>query len=301
MKSYTKLRNLYGTITGRTTSTDLLVADDRINEGYRFVLSSHDWPFLYKQKTVSTVASTQFYDLPADFGKLVGIKVTVSSTQYIPKEVSSQEEWDRLNQSTSETSDTPSYFYILQGKLGFWPTPSSATTDAITYTYKRLAPDLTKADYTTGTITTTVVGDKTIVGNGTTWLASMANSWMRITASDTANTGDGIWYEIDSVTDNTHLELEKGYEGTAITAGTATYTIGQMPLLPENFHILPVYYAVSQYYLEKGEMNRYASFKSEFNEGIDQLMNEYGSQTDSVVIDYGRRRPPENPNNYITA
>lgn len=53
--------------------------------------------------------------------------------------------------------------------------------------------------YSTGTATF-VIGDQTVTGAGTVWVAGMAGGLMR---SDT----DEVWYKINSITDNTHLEL----------------------------------------------------------------------------------------------
>ena len=130
----------------------------------------------------------------------------------------------------------------------------------------------------------------------------MAGSYLRITASNTANKGDGAWYEIDSFTSTTVIELVKGYEGTAITAGAAAYTIGQVPLLPENHQMLPVYYAIHQYYLDKGEMNRSDRYEKLFDDGISDLLQEHAANSDSLIISRGnRRRRMENNNNYISS
>ena len=58
--------------------------------------------------------------------------------------------------------------------------------------------------YTTGTISATN-GDATITGSGTTWTSAMAGRYILV---------DGFYYEIDSVTDTTHLELTYAFDGS---------------------------------------------------------------------------------------
>lgn len=92
-----------------------------------------------------------------------------------------------------------------------------------------------------------------MVGTGTTWTTSMAGRYIRIAESDTANKGDGFWYEIASVGSATTLTLTKPYQGTAIAAGTASYTIGQVPRIPEAYQLAPVYRSAALYYQKEGE------------------------------------------------
>lgn len=57
--------------------------------------------------------------------------------------------------------------------------------------------------YSTGTATF-VIGDQTVTGAGTVWVAGMAGGLIQ---SDT----DLVWYKIASITDGTHLELAALY------------------------------------------------------------------------------------------
>src|SRR6266567_3450712 len=98
MLSYTGQRNLFGTLVNNSDSTILTVADSLINDRRRFVLSRKNWWFLEKAFTFSTVASQQFYTLQGDIDRILTAPyVTVGSTRYVPREVTSREEWDRLN------------------------------------------------------------------------------------------------------------------------------------------------------------------------------------------------------------
>jgi hypothetical protein len=178
---------------------------------------------------------------------LDSLYVTISSSRYTPTQVHSREEWDRLNQQV-QTSDIPTHFFLTNSTLELFPVPATSTSNAITFVYGRKQKDLSLADYTTGTITSIANGASAVIGSGTTWTAKMANRWIRFTDSDTANTGDGEWYEITSVTDTTHLTLDFLYNGTSISAGTATYTIGQVSLFPEAYQMIPLYRGLVHYF-----------------------------------------------------
>ena len=74
--------------------------------------------------------------------------------------------------------------------------------------------------YSIGTATF-VNGDATVVGNATVWVnATMAGGNIKIDA-------EGTWYKIESVTNNTHLELASNYWGAG--AVNAAYTMATSP------------------------------------------------------------------------
>lgn len=278
MLTYTGARNLLGTLTGDSSSANLTTLDTLHNEAIKKVVTVKPWPFRQKTKTLSTVASQQFYNLPADCGKVLNATVLIGTTRYTPQRIKSREDWDRLNQSTSVTSDTPEYYYIFGKTLGFYPIPSSATSSAISINYEREVKDLSVADYTTGTIVSIANGATTVTGTGTTWTAQMAGRFIRITDSNTANTGDGFWYEISSVTSTTVLELVSPYNGTSIAAGSAAYTLGQTSIIPEDYQMVPLNW-VLQYYFQyiQPEPNRATLAKNDYIDGIRSMNMGLGS------------------------
>lgn len=278
MFTYTTSRNLIGNLTADAGSTNLAIMDTLHNEAIREVITQKPWGFRQKTKTISTVASQQLYDLPADCGKVVNVTVTIGTTKYTPKRIKSRDDWDRLTQSTSTTSDTPEYYFVFGKELGFYPTPSTATSNAITYTYERIHKDLLIADYTTGTVSAVTSGSSTVTGSGTTWTAQMAGRYIRIDQSNTANTGDSMWYEIESVASTTSLTLVSPYNGSSIAAGSATYTIGQSSMIPEDYQMVPIYRACEIYFTTiQPEQDRAAKFKELYIEGMRRIQSECGS------------------------
>lgn len=295
MLSYTGRRTLFGNLSNVSDTTVLGVADTLMNSSEKRILTMKPWPFLNKQSTLTTTASTQFTNLPQNVGKVLSVYVTVSSTRYSPKEAPSREFWDQLNYST-QTSDTPEYYYVFDGQLGLWPTPATSS-NTITVNHRRVPKDLTLADYTTGSIVSVANGGTAVVGTGTSWTAKMAGLYLKITDSNTANTGDGFWYEIASSGTATTITLNRAYAGTAIAAGTAPYTIGQMSLLPEGYHELPVYDALSYYYASiQPEPVRAKKYTEASADLMRQLIRDFSSPTQNLVLDDGVESSMDNPN-----
>lgn len=303
MKSYTTGRNYAGSLTKNTTSAHLTLMDQIANDDYRALCAMHDWPWLERLRTKLTVAATQNVPLPYDCDQVRGVAVIVSSKRYTPDPVPTQEIWDQIN-SVSSSSDIPERYFVFNGQLYLWPTPVTAG-NTINIAQKTRVIDLSVADYTTGTIVTATNGDETITGSGTSWNASMVGRWIRITYSDAANVGDGLWYEIASITDTTHLELTRAYGGTSISAGSASYTIGQMPLLPESFQDLPWIWSAGIYWQkeddERGE--KYLANHGLIGSGsnpstgrVAELEKTWSAPTTDLVIDDGRDHDVLNPN-----
>jgi hypothetical protein len=295
MLTYTGSRNLYGTLSDNTSSTNLPFGDIMINEGIRAMLSKLPWPFLEKVTTMSTVASQQAYNLPGDLARLIAIAVTVGNYSYIASEVTSADDWLRVNNPTNVTSDPLCNYYIIGKTVQFWPIPASAD-NTITFHYIQQTRDLNTADYTTGTIVTATTESTAITGSGTSWTAGMAGSWLRITSDNAANKGDGIWYQISSVTSGTALVLANPYQGTSIAAGAANYTIGNCSLIPEKFQTGPVYFAAAEFWRKQGNDDRADRMEQKYGEILELMIDEEGTKGSSVVVDDGVRQSYINPN-----
>lgn len=294
MFTYTSRRNLAGKLTGDSSAENLAILDTLLNEADREVITAKPWPFLQRSRTQGTDTSNIHY-LPADCVKVLNITVTSGSTKYTPKRVQTREEWDRLTQSTNTTSDTPEAYFVFGKTFSFYPAPSTSTAGAVTLNYKRGQRDLTIADYTTqGIFTasylppadspdftpTSVTTSSQIVGLTTTWTTSMAGRYLRINESNTNNKGDGQWYEIASVESATELTLVTPYQGTSISGGNASYTIGQVSIIPEEFQMVPMYRAIENYFTYiQPETERATQAKNNYLEGMRRMNAECGSNS----------------------
>lgn len=286
MLSYSARRNLAGLLSNNSDTGSLTLFDTLINIEEKRIMSSRNWPFLEKQFTLLTDSANQFVTLPQYTDRVFSVYVTVGTYNYTPRECPSREQWDRLNM-VSVSSDIPQWWFVYDGKLGLFP-KASTSANVITVNSKRLAKDLTVADYTTGGILTAVNGSATITGTGTTFTASMVGRWLQIAETNAANGGDGFWYQILSYTSATSITLARNYAGTAITAGNATYTISLCSLLPEQYQDLPIYGALRTYFTSVNpDAEKAQLYAGMFNGMYKTLVDDYGNRNQSMVIDDG--------------
>lgn len=159
--------------------------------------------------------------------------------------------------------------------------------NTITFNYKFRVPDFTFTDYITGTVLATN-NSPIVTGSGTGWSAYFSptpgnvqslNLWFRATAPN----GDGEWYQIQSIDSATQLTLLNNYQGATISG--ATYTIGQMPLLLEDFHDLLVAQPLVTYFstIQPNE-EKAAEFKLKLQEGITAMDDYVGSKALNVNL-----------------
>jgi hypothetical protein len=152
-----------------------------------------------------------------------------------------------------------------------------------------------------GTANFTVINisqSATVTGSGTSWLATYLasagnvqnlNLWIRVTAP----LGDNNWYQIKSIESATSLTLLNSYQGKTTTG--ASYTIGQMPLLLEDFHDIPVYKPLVIYFstIQPNEAKA-SEARNMYKEGIERLNKFCG--TKSLNVNLNRPRVGPNPN-----
>ena len=289
MKSYTTLRNLYGSLTQNTLTDNLTFGDQMINDGIRKIIAMPKrWDFLDTTSTTVTVASQSNYKTPYNFDKLYTVTITVGTTKYTVKEVPNREYWDMLQESTNVTSDTPEWYFLDSGQINFYPAPASSG-NTINFNYKQSVRDLSNADYTTGTVTATNAST-TITGAGTTFTAAMVGRYLKVNA-------DGFWYKIASFTNATTIVLDKAFQGTTVAG--AAFTIGEMPILPESFHDLPVFYAVMMYYTYKNtDFKKERDFAQLWVTGLKDLEAYAGNRSSGVLIEDDSMM--QNPNLNVT-
>lgn len=295
MKSYTQGRNLYGNWTKNSDSTALTIGDQMANDAYRKILGMRAWPFLQKYRTLTTVASSQYYSLPYDADLVQNVAVQIGTITYPVAQARSPQHWEEIN-LIQNTSDFPQWFFVRAGQLGLWPIPATSS-NTIKLHVKARVIDLQFADYTAGTIVSIANGATTLTGSAVSFAAPFTGRYIAITGGNTANLGDGLYYEISSVTSSTVLELVRKYGGTSISAGSAAYSIGQFPLLPDGYHETPWKYAAAMYWAKEDDgAERSAAFMNSYKEDVAGLVAGYSAPTTRMVIDDGKQRDIINPN-----
>jgi len=253
--------------------------------------------------TALATVGVQAYPIPATVSKIKNDTITVGQLVYTPAPVQSIQEWTMLN-ALPYTSDIPNYFYIYNNQVMFWPIPSTSG-NVITFNYKGRTPDLSFADYSTGTLSSIAIGDNTITGSGTSWNTTAGyplntdltffNLFLRVTPPS----GDGIWYPIQRFTSDTALILATPIQYAPSATATA-YTIGQLPLLQEDFHDMLVFGALKIYFSSiVQDPKQFGQYDSLYTERLDLLEAYAGSK--SVNVDLGAQPVPNNPNLFIYA
>lgn len=251
---------------------------------------------------ISTVG-VQAYPIPATVSKIKNNTITVGQLVYTPAPVQSIQEWTTLN-ALPYTSDIPAYYYIYNNKVNFFPIPSTSG-NIITFNYKARVADLSFADYSTGTLSGIAVGSNSITGAATTWNSiglfplntdlTFFNLFLRITPPK----GDGIWYQIQSFQSDTALTLVGQIQTAPSTTATA-YTIGQMPILDEDFHDMLVYGALSTYYTSiVKDADKFKMYDALYGQRL-ELLQDYAG-TKSVNVDLGAQPIQSNPNLFLYA
>lgn len=279
MRTTTSYTSDFTDLTNNTSAPNSTLGLKLVNDAIRYLVGV----FFFNERTYTdlTVASQQAYTLPYNIKQMINVTVQIGGVLYQPAEVATRKQFDALN-VISFVNDYPQYYYIYNGQLLLWPTPSSSA-NTITEHYKIRLRDLSAANVTTGTVSVTT-GTAAITGSGTAWTTNMADRWIQIplTASNTTS-GDDQWYQILSIQSATSLTLKNNYEGGTVTGGT--YMVGEVPILPEDYQDLPLYRACYVYYTaisQNAEKAKY--FKALYDEGYLRLEAEFGSKTSGVGL-----------------
>ncbi len=276
------------------TNTQLVTFSDGEQYNVLFTLNSTaiSWATPLTSAVTSAISTlgVQYYSIPASVSKPKDFTVNVGQLKFHPKEVVSIHEWNDLN-VLPYSSSIPNNFFIYNSQVGVFPIPST-TGNVITFNYKTRFPNFSFSDYTTGTITTVTPGGTTIVGATTLWTnqygtgnVQALNLYFRIQPPS----GDGLWYPIYSITNDTTLVLSLPIMPTSptITAGSASYTIGQMPLLMEDFHDMLVYGALKIYFSTiVKDTESFNKFSSLYTERL-QLLEDYAGTKTALSVDLG--------------
>ena len=267
--------------------------------------------------TAISTSGVQNYAIPATISKITSDYIQVGQLRFVPTPILTRVDWDRVN-FLPYTSDIVNYAYIYNDTMRFWPIPST-TGNIIQFNYKARVPDFTfiwqangsawtpgtvPSDYIVGTITPPSVGSINVTGASTSWNTtgkfplnvdvSYFNLYFRI---DPPN-GDGIWYPISQFNSDTSLTLATPIQNQPTTASGATYSIGQMPLLSEDFQDMIVYGRPLKTYFSSivENPNKFKQFDSLYQNSLTLLEDYAGTKQQSVDLE--AEAVLSNPNNY---
>lgn len=279
MITFNQLATRTANITGVSTATDSQdytnIKQD-LNQGLRLFKNAARRYWTRKQITANLVVGQQDYELPADFVRITEVTITSNGIVYPLVEVPSEHTWNELNVIPAVTIYIPTKFFVKGfNTVSIWPAPASNTLGAITISYEPRLPDFSLPDLI-GTANVSN-GSQTIVDNGTDFTPNLVNAWFSVTDGSGGN-----WYQIDSVTDTSHLKLANYYQDQ--TNSSAAYIIGACPDIPEDYHMALLYYAAYQFFLKRKDNATAGSYLGMFNELRDEYMETYSNKTTGVVF-----------------
>ena len=292
MRTMTSYQKDFATNTGNgSTTANTTNSYDNITWGMRMINDAIRYLatiFYFNETsyTVLTVATQQAYQLPSDFEQMIDVTVQIGGLLWTAKESPSRKHFDALN-VIPFNNDFPQYYFIYNGQVKLYPTPASSG-NTITMNYKKRVTDIAMDDVTNVTASSTVAvttSTTTVTASVPTFKQWMGMSgWIQFPYSTTdANNGDNKWYQIASVTSSTVLVLKNAYTGATITAGN--FTIGDVPILPEDYQDLPLYKACRMYFSTRVvDETKASNFKASYDEGFVLLDNKYGSKSSSPVL-----------------
>jgi hypothetical protein len=297
MLSWQNQYELWQDLATDSDSTNLTMGKKFINIGQRTLekklkIVTEDTRNYVLQTDAISGTSNIGYRLPENYGKFLRAYATVGDNHYSAHLIQDPGLWRRIRFTDTATSSFLQYIHIRRGSLDrfeIYPPPS--TTDTLTFDYIAKGKDLSVDDYTTSTVTVTN-GSTTVTGSGTTFTSAMAGRYFQVT-------NDEYWYKIATFTSTTVLVLAGEYQG--LTEAGASYTIGQMPITPEDTHILPVYYALWKYYLFRKDRTMAREYRREWLNGLEEAIKDYANEEDSEVTYSDRavvQRGVINPNDY---
>lgn len=151
---------------------------------------------------------------------------------------------------------------------------------------------------TTAITVRTAQGGDIVTGSGTSWNASMVGYMFRMPYSSLANGGDNFPYVINQVFSTTVLALNTQYTGTAIAAGSSTYTIGQISIIPTAYQLWPVYRSAELYFtiVVQDKDKQREKYKELGDMLFAQLMADMGNKDTDPTVQDDFGLPMVNPN-----
>lgn len=296
MWSFEDQRDYFTSMAQTANAAHITLGDKNINMGNKKLEVAMGMPPMMEERTYSTLTSTNSYPLPERFINMDQLYVTDSSgNRYYADPEYSEDAWRRYMSRTGNTGDRLSNVFVRPGIQRFEVFPTFATASlTMTMIYSAFTKDLTQADYTTGTITTLANGGTAVTGSGTTFTADMVGRWIKINS-------EGNWYKISGYTSATAITLLMPYQGTAISGGSESFTIGELPRTPEGTHEIAVHYALWLHFLGvKRDIPTATRYEKMWLEGKAWATEAFSNRYASAVIPSQRRKAMmgvQDPNN----
>lgn len=229
MRSFGQIVADCQSISGDSGSAQKTLFQTWINQTDKLVQGLRPFYWLNDYADITTTDDGSAYELDRDCGKIQVVRLTDNNYPPLTK-IETMVEWENLQSYNTSACDVPQFWMRRGNVLHVWPAIDTAS-QTLRVTFIKRRKDMSADDYTTGTIVSIANGATTVTGSDTTFTAKMVGRYIKFEGT----TGDNNWYEIDSYTSATVIDLVKDYEGTSVAAASDTYRIGEMSLIPEEF------------------------------------------------------------------
>jgi hypothetical protein len=266
-------------ISGDTSAATLLTFKTDINQGSKKFNAAIGNYFTRRSKSASLTADQQYYQLPPDCIRVIGVDFLQSANGRrfpVLEQIRSEYAWRQLNSNQQSGSLISYYFVKGADEIGLFPIPSTTISSGLIIYYEPVAAKLTQDDYTTGTVTVTN-GSQTVTHSGTGFTQEMVGRGFEVTD------GSSLYsYKIAGFTSSSVLTLEEPYVG--YSGASKTFVIGETFTFPEEYHDAPTDYALYRYFEMKNNPERAAYHKANFTAAVDEAKERYASSSSSQVI-----------------
>lgn len=270
-----------------TTAGTLVQLQQDMNQGYQLFNTKLSRYFSRKQQFTDITEGQAIYQTPVDSIRIIGmtVKTADGDNSYSPpiKEIRSEYEWRLIKTTPNYASSWIAYYYVLgTDEIEVWPVPSSTITNGIRFYYQVQDHFLSVDDFISSAQTpvqtcTMTNGSTLVTSTGSNFTSQMKGLWFQLTGVT-----DLTWYEIVDVPTGSTLTLKSAFVG--ISGGSQAFRIGQMPIIPGEYHSNIIDYALWLYFSGKGNENRATLHKGLFETAVEDAVQEYSSSTEGNII-----------------
>jgi hypothetical protein len=280
MLTYTQAYKRAADIIGVSTTTSsqaLTNIQADINQGLRIFKNASRRYWTRKEVTTNLVANQQYYTFPEDMVRITTVRVTSGGLTLPVTLIDSEEMWNRINLIPAMTVGIPTTGFIRgKNELGLYPIPSVNATNGLIVSYEPRLRDMSIDDATPSINPTN--GSATVAASSNVFNSKMVGMSLQVTDGS-----DGNWYPIVGYTSQTSITIENVYQGPTST-GVASL-IGQVPDIPEDYHLGLVYYAAYNYFLKRKDAATAAEYKALYQDLLTQYIEAYAAKTTGQVLD----------------
>ncbi len=272
--AYTRAADMCGIALSSTTGVSFLKQD--VNQAVRLFKNAARRYWTRQEKVTNMVAGQQYYQMPADFVRVTEVRVNSNGLNFPTILINSEHLWNKLNIIPAMTINLPTYAFVRGfNEIGLWPTPSATTTNGLIISYEPRLTDMTLDDVTAGTASVTN-GSPLVTLSTSIVPLGVSGMWFNV------NDGtDGNWYQAASYGSTTTFNLANNYQG--LTNTTATYTVGQVSDLPEDYHMALPYFAAYNFFLKRKDMGSAQFYQQMFQDLMSQYKEVYSAKSTGLV------------------